>query len=106
MAWSWSHTPQAVAAARANCFALDHEELAVIAAEWKAYRGETGVESFDADTYHGYLGSVVKNPTDVIAREVWDQAVEQSTCDNGGFNAWLCPYGCGPHCVPFDRLGT
>ena len=27
--------------------------------------------------------------------------LRQKTCDNGGWNAWMCPYGCHPHCVDF-----
>ena len=51
MAWSWSHTQEAYDAAKANCYALDHETLTVIWAEWRAYAHQSGVGSFDADNY-------------------------------------------------------
>ena len=103
MAWSWSHTQEAYDAAKANCYALDHETLTVIWAEWRAYAHQSGVGSFDADNYQRALNSGGKLPTDVLAQEVWEKAEAQATCDNGGWNAWLCPYGCGPHCVPFTK---
>jgi len=38
----------------------------------------------------------------VLADFIWEQASEYATCDNGGFNAWMCPSGCGCHCVSFS----
>ena len=29
-----------------------------------------------------------------IADYVWKRASEQRTCENGGFNPWMCPHGC------------
>lgn len=128
MAWSWSHTQEAYDNARVNAFNLSIEELATIYAEWKAYdksvaehdpvaahhsiRVGPGVPKvdpysieadtdFDRDYFGSVLRSALKLPPDVVFGEVWERANDQRTCDNGGFNAWLCPYGC--HTVPFDR---
>jgi len=45
--------------------------------------------------------------TDAMESDIWDRASGEPygrTCDNGGYNAWLCPSGC--HKVPFSRWGT
>ncbi len=35
------------------------------------------------------------------ADAIWQYASEDlRTCDNGGYNAWMCPWGC--HTVSFD----
>ena len=113
MAWSWSHTEQAYADAYDNLGELPVETLREIWAEWLAT--DTGFSHPDAD-YSGFSPSLYEQAlatghkewedpeaSHVLPDLIWEQASEQATCDNGGFNAWMCPHGCGPHCVTFDR---
>ena len=108
MAWSWSHTGEAYAAAERNLRRLDRETLETILAEWRCYvPDESDVsfeDSFNAEGWDAAITGVRESrlPLDVLADDIWDRASDFATCDNGGWNAWLCPFGCGPHTVPFD----
>lgn len=102
MVWSWSHTQEAYDYARGELGKLDHETLAVIHAEWFAFRPEDdGIDQFDEVSYPAYLNAARKLPTDALIAYIWERADAQANCDNGGWEAWMCPFGCGPHCVPF-----
>jgi hypothetical protein len=106
VAWSWSHSEQAYADAETNLRALSKETLEVIYAEWRAAQGKHGVidtidPAFNERKYARALKHAKTLEDDTLANFVWARAEELATCDNGGFDAWLCPYGCGPHCVPF-----
>ena len=109
MAWEWSHTPEAYRNAELNLHDLDRPRLQEILAEWKAYHaGRTPdddgmTEHFDPDAYEAALIDQADMDDGQLATAIWTHAEANATCDNGGFNAWLCPYGCSPHCVPFDR---
>lgn len=110
MAWSWSHTQKAYIDAELNCRELPDDTLAVIWAEWRVSRNAlNGWESteFDSKRYPRELRRAYswlrRGLRDRIVEEVWGWSSELRTCDNGGWNAWLCPFGCGCHCVPFDR---
>ena len=101
MAWEWSHAPEAYTAARTNLENVEPSELRVIWAEWKAaIPRQFGEHELDTDRYElalldaGPLGPVR------LASDIWERAAEYATCDNGGFNAHVCPFGC--HTVPFD----
>lgn len=96
MAWEWSHTPEAYANARRNLGRLD-DDLRVIWAEWEAYDGN----DFDDSVYPDALARAEDIPHDVLADRIWEQMEEQATCDNGGWRAWACPFGC--HTVSFDE---
>ena len=107
MAWSWSHTGEAYAAAERNLRRLDRGTLLDIAAEWSAYRpgdGAADSEGFVLSLYESARADLAHDDiaSDDLADHIWDRASDFATCDNGGFNAWLCPFGCGPHTVPFD----
>lgn len=107
MAWSWSHTAEAYADAYANTQALARETLVEILAEWHA-RDESTPDGFNEVAFEQERARLMDGlPTaDVLADAVWELAEEQQICDSGGYNAWLCPYGCGCHTVPFDRTAT
>ena len=109
MAWSWSHTEQAYADAYENLQELPRTVLAEILAEWYG-RGDDAddadFEGFSPSKYESERARLGDGPlptADVLADCIWELASEQAICDNGGFNAWMCPYGCGCHCVAFDR---
>lgn len=110
MAWEWSHTPEAYQDAERNLRDLETLELRVIYCEWQAYEpdgyyGDDGYhgDDFDQEAYDEAMDEALKMSHDDLADYIWRKASDQATCDNGGFNAWTCPYGCGCHTVPFDR---
>lgn len=106
MAWSWSHTDEAYRYAESELRKLPREIQAEILAEWKAYesgkeKDPDDFEPFDEDVFHREF-ALLKFSTDLdLADSIWSRAEVNATCDNGGYNAWMCPYGCGPHCVDF-----
>lgn len=101
MAWSWSHTAEAYDNARQNIENKDREWLEVCWAEWRAAEPkEYSEHEFNEKKYAKALVKAKKLPGDVLASDIWDKASEFATCDNGGFNAYCCPWGC--HTVPFD----
>jgi len=106
MAWSWSHSRQAYADAEENLRNLPKETLEIIFAEWGAAQGKGGIirnhNDFNSRKYDRALKHAKTLPDDVLADFIWEQASEYATCDNGGFNAWMCPSGCGCHCVSFS----
>jgi len=105
MAWSWSHTVEAYFDARENLFDLDADTLRVIWAEWMGCPpsddGFRYDEDFDPALYESKLAEAASIDAESLAESIWDFAEEQRTCDNGGWNAWVCPSGC--HTVPFSR---
>lgn len=108
MAWSWSHTQQAYANAEANLRNLPKETLEIIFAEWRAAQGKHGVIDpvspvFNERKYERALKHAKTLPHDTLVDFIWEKASEFATCDNGGFEAWMCPHGCGTHCVSFNR---
>ena len=107
MAWSWSHTQQAYADARENLSELDREKLETIFAEWRAAQGKHGVidpvcPNFSERNYDRALKHAKTLDHDTLVDFIWERASEFATCDNGGCEAWMCPHGCGPHCVSFS----
>lgn len=100
MAWQWSHTAEAYADARANFEGLPADTLAVIAHEWLVHDRagpDPSVEDFEA----------IPLPlvdTEVRIDALWERVEALATCDNGGWNAWVCPFGC--HTVPFKFEGV
>jgi len=103
MSWEWSHTNEAYENARANLGELDSETLSVIDSEWR-YQDDGEPDGFDWESAKSK--AIVWG--DITADFIWEKAEELRTCDNGGFNAWVCPYGC--HTVSFsrneERVGT
>lgn len=104
MTWEWSHTHEAYQNAETNLRNLPVAKLIEIAAEWYAQDGSSiDVESFDvrvAELTKEHDAGILH--ADLLAAWIWDKASEQRSCSNGGFECYLCPFGCGPHSVPFD----
>jgi len=107
MAWEWSHTHEGVAAACDNVHKLRRQELITILREWSAYDREKRAEADPGyrlpATTRG-LFRLTFNPRrlvqETLADAVIERMTEHATCDNGGFDAHACPYGC--HTVSFD----
>lgn len=108
MAWEWSHAHKAYAAAYANLHSMAIEDLRVIWAEWRAacvgHSDDEPEANFCARCYAAALAEAQTiESAETLADDIWSRASGLATCDNGGFNAWVCPYGCGCHLVSFDR---
>ena len=105
MAWSWSHTQQAYANAEANLRALPKEKLEVIFSEWRAAQGKGGIihdhNSFNERKYNRALAYAKTLDDETLADFIWELAAEHATCENGGYDARMCPSGC--HTVSFDK---
>ena len=105
MAWEWSHTQEAYDNAKLNIEDLDVDTLAVVVAEIAGKDFEDNSEELEnfytSGPYEKALKEAKEKSQEELATKVWAFAEEYSTCDNGGFNAYICPYGC--HTVSFDR---
>ena len=100
MAWEWSHTQEAYDNARDNLESLSLESLHIIWAEIKSYQNDDkwNWERF----YNDNLDLAKRLSYNCLLDDIWDYMDNFRTCDNGGFNAWCCPYGC--HTVSFDLV--
>ena len=121
MAWEWSHTQEAYEYVRCRLYKMAKAKLHVIWAEWKTYHHAQEVaqaeaeaegeelllpsDDFDQDYYKTQLKEArqvsKKVGTEPLADDIWNWASNFATCTNGGHQAWMCPYGCDPHMVPF-----
>jgi len=131
MAMSWSHTRDGHEYARNKLHKLAKTKIAVIWAEWKTHQKaqaekreeerkeaeENGwtfdpdsvLEShdFDQDYYKEQLkeAKVIMERVgkEALADEIWERAEAYATCTNDFHRAYMCPYGCDPHMVPFSK---
>lgn len=99
MAWSWSHTHEAYRNAERNLGLLSLDELRVIWAEWDGNDHEGEVARFGRG-----LRKANQLTVEELRELIWRRASEAARCDNGGWNAWMCPFGC--HKVSFDAPPT
>ena len=102
MAWSWSHTDEGIRGAYLSVFLIPRDVLVEILAEWRMH--ERGFSDDDWQREYPAIRNLIRYhryPHLTLVNSVWRRAREFATCDNGGFNAWLCPYGCDVHKVPF-----
>lgn len=108
MAWSWSHTQEAYDYAEQQIRAQPREWLEVVFAEWRAQQGKRGQQSddnnlFNERKYNRALAYAKQHMSrQQLADYIWKKAEELRTCTNGGWQAYACPYGCGPHLVRFS----
>jgi len=119
MAWEWSHTQEAYLDAESNFRSLPFEKQAVIFAEWEAMApspagASAGDPFFNPELNLKRYGRELRRAYSLKRRGLfadtldatWDRIAEMATCTNGGREAWLCPFGCGCHMVPFNRDAT
>lgn len=101
MAWSWSHTVQAYEYAHSQLGQLDREKLLEIRREWYASDPAQFATAFSQDKWDEAVRfqMFADLSDEQLAEDIWDRAYTQQVCDNGGWNAWVCPFGC--HTVPF-----
>lgn len=100
MSWEWSHSQEAYQNVMDNIAKQDRNFLVVCFAEWEAY-DKSEVGNFNNQAYERGLANSADLSNDVLAGHIWDKALEQKICTNGGHEAWVCPWGC--HLVSFDN---
>lgn len=101
MAWEWSHTYEAYANVEGNIHHMSLADLRTVYAEWRAYDLEQkNHEDPWGKPYDRFIRDANKMSRNELTEYVWERASEFRTCDNGGFRAWVCPWGC--HTVSFD----
>lgn len=102
MAWSWSHTDEAYENARLELDQKSTKWLMEVYVEWKChYVDEYGNPEMDItpEMVAKAEDEAKSLPISAIIDFIWERMSENATCDNGGFNAWACPFGC--HTVSF-----
>ena len=108
MAWDWSHANEAYQNAYDNIHLLDKETIVTCLAEFREKELSDIYEDrvdFGED-YENYVKELNECgcSTETLANELWEKVESLAICDNGGFDAWMCPYGCGCHKVSFSAL--
>jgi len=106
MAWSWSHTTTAYENALDNVQKLSDEKLSECYGEFMARIPNYGIEDdLDEDKYSIYYDEAIDkinfNQRFLIEDRVIDFMNDLALCDDGGYRAWCCPFGC--HTVSFDK---
>ena len=113
MSWEWSHTNEAYENARDNLEKLSSNTLAVIMAEWEAFEPNEHFSSsssqLNTQKYEErlkYYRMQLRSGLDkqALANSIWDRAEKLRTCTNGGYMAWMCPFGCSCHMVSFSTF--
>lgn len=112
MAWSWSYTREGLSNICDQIHAQSREWLEVCFAENEAAffpvdeetgeSDESGEPELDLGKHAVELERAKGLPSDVLADCIWDHAERIATSDNGGFNAYCCPWGC--HTVTPDPV--
>jgi hypothetical protein len=120
MAWEWSHTEDAYEAVhqqlqdKADSAADGDREaqewLLTVWAEWNAedWRDWRSCDRFDPRAYGKALRAAHKltrrnvDGWHQLAEDIWENSQTLRFCTNGGWEAYVCPSGCGCHLIPFS----
>ena len=108
MAWEWSHATEAYQEARELLGQKSLAYLTECLAECTAStRDENYNWDFDGDAFNTNLAQLKADDNlsksagvhhltrrENLADRIWHYAEEVRTTDNGGYNFWMCPYGC------------
>ena len=105
MVWGWSHSQEAYENALLNLTDLDDNTLATVYCEWKCRDIEQAEEDLPDSTcpftdgrydrmFEKVLSDIKEGWNDTVVDFIWERSCEQSLCTNGGWAAWICPYGC------------
>lgn len=105
MSWNWSHTEEAIQNVQTNIASLDDDTLVEVYAEWScAQLTGTGYVLIEAkmplarETARSFIDADAR---DIIVDAIISKTCHHAECENGGFEAHICPFGC--HTVSFDN---
>jgi len=112
MSWELSPSTECLSALPDYLATLDTETICVIYAEWRVFLNKRNTKQdrdyWNASRYEKSLAWArdycTRMPVEYLAQDIAQWAIEHGTTDNGGHNVWLCPSGCGCHCVDMDTL--
>jgi len=103
MSWEWSHTDEAID--NAQHFFLcntDKEWQDEIAVEWMVYYLNNKQDSTGTQ-WEFHILKILQMIEPKDQEWIWEEAEANRVCDNGGFNLWMCPYGCEKHYLNLDE---
>jgi len=101
MTWEWSHTQEAYDYVEDQIWRMDKETLQTIWAEWQMYHYcDQDMYAWHDQAYAVFVWLANRMLREQLAEVIWSGAHVQRLCTNGGWEAWVCPYGC--HLVPFS----
>ena len=107
MVWTWSHTQEAYWNVRVNISYIPRVELEVMWAEWKAYQWEKENEgecAFTEGIYDTQLKIAKTLIVEGLVSDIQDKVSKLGECEEGGFQAYGCPYYCYTHRVSFEEI--
>lgn len=106
MTWGWSHTAEAYANAQRQVEAKDRKWLVEVWSEIQAEVSSAAVDDGEPEFNEAWYAKATNDAEELddaqLAAAIWEYAEMITRCDNGGFNAHCCPWGC--HTVPFDPV--
>lgn len=116
MAWSWSHSEEAYIAIEQQINETaekanngDSEAavwLKVVWSEWVAsdWKEDRVTTDLDLRKYGRAIARAKRQGEelgyDKLAADILNWSSDLATCTNGGWDAWVCPFGC--HLLPFS----
>ncbi|UBF29914.1 hypothetical protein K9N68_37525 (plasmid) [Kovacikia minuta CCNUW1] len=120
MVWAWSHTIEAYLNLKTNIAGLPPDQLQCIWAEILTskfcqkkqqienrllYPGKdmpVSCDEFDENFYNEALEVSTQKAASQLVEEIFSFAQNQALCSEGGYQDYVCPYGC--HTLPFNLL--
>jgi hypothetical protein len=105
MVWQWSHTADGIDNVRTRLELQSRRWLVTVYAEWQARICHEDEEDEFCDRKYRAARREARPLDDVaLIDAVWDSMCELQYCENGGHEAWACPFGCGCHTLSFATL--
>lgn len=109
MIWNWSHTQKAYDNVYYNISQISLETLREIAAEIKTYQitkkvGRIEPTGYWNETLYNKVltsNAFTKLNSEDLTNFIYKFAAEQAECTNGGYEVYVCPYGC--HSVSLSK---
>ena len=102
MVWQWSHTAEGIDNARTRLELKSRRWLVTVYAEWQArICHEDDEDEFSDPKYRAARKEARQLDDEMLIDAIWNCMCELEYCDNGGFQAWACPFGC--HTLSFSQ---
>ena len=103
MVWQWSHTADGIDDVRTRLELQSRRWLVTVYAEWHARICHEDEEDEFCDRKYRAARKQARQLDDVaLIDAVWDSMCELQSCENGGHEAWACPFGC--HLLSFSWI--
>lgn len=96
--WEFSHSVEAYENLYCNIHHQDREWLETVYAEIKA--AEDG--ELNQERYLEECEEASKLSSEALAEFIYEWTMQDRTCDNGGHNAYCCPFRCMTHMISMN----